>query len=335
MTFIIGTVVLALLAIGAWKFVESEDAPIIKVGARLFSTLALLVFVAYHSLVIVPPGYVYTGTLFGNVQEQPYEQGGPKLVNPLVDFTSASVRRQVVEFQSAGNTGDPNSDRVVSLSKDNLPLDIDVTFAYRLNPRWAPWIYKNIGAESVYRSTLIIPAARNASRDAVAQFTSDEATTSQRELVAEKMRETFELRLVETLVSQGLAEEEARQVFTILPVQLRKALPPRRVLNAIAEKEAAKQDLQRQETLTQIADEVARRRAKEGIGVSKLFAELPADFSPSQISVVLAALANKTRADALLKAVETEKVEVLVVPDGNPVSVNADPSGPQQQAAAE
>jgi regulator of protease activity HflC (stomatin/prohibitin superfamily) len=205
----------------------------------------------------------------------------------------------------------------------NLPLDIDVTFAYRLNPKWAWWVYKNVGSEDVYKASLITQAARNASRDAVAQFTSDEATTTNREGLAAKMGELFKDRLVEDMTIQGLTEEEAQQVFTILPVQLRKALPPPKVLNAISEKEAAKQDLQRQKTLTSIAEEVANRRANEGLGVARLFGELPEGFTPAQISTVLGALANKTRADALLKAVETEQVKVIVVPDGNPVAVQA------------
>ena len=109
-------------------------------------------------------------------------------------------------------------------------------------------------------------------------------------------------------------------------MQLRKVLPPNKVLNAVAEKIAAEEDLERQKTLTQIAEEEARRRQNEGRGVNNLFAELPQGFSPSQIREVLGAIADKTRAEAMMKAVETGQVQVMVMNGAQP-SLAVPPNG--------
>lgn len=96
-------------------------------------------------------------------------------------------------------------------------------------------------------------------------------------------------------------------------MQLRKILPPQKVLNAVSEKVAAQEDLERQKTLTRIAEEEARRRQNEGRGVKNLFTELPAGLKPSEIREVLAAIADKTRAEATMKAVETGQVQIMIM----------------------
>lgn len=70
--------------------------------------------------------------------------------------------------------------------------------------------------------------------------------------------------------------------------------------------------------LTQIAEEEARRRQNEGRGVSNLFAELPKEFTPTQIRAVLGAIADKVRAEAMMKAAETGQVRVMVMQGGQP-----------------
>ncbi|TRZ52490.1 hypothetical protein D4R99_02655, partial [bacterium] len=129
--------------------------------------------------------------------------------------------------------------------------------------------------------------------------------------------------LVGNITKLGLPAADAEQVFNILPVMLSKVLPPDAVVISISNKAAALQDLERQKTLTSIAQEVANRRAQEGSGVSKLFAELPKDVKPEQIAIVLRALAEKTRSDAELKAVESGKISSMIISGGsNPIAVS-------------
>jgi regulator of protease activity HflC (stomatin/prohibitin superfamily) len=118
MLFIILTVLFSVVIYLVWKYVQSDELPELKPIARGVSFLCFATYVALNCLVIVPPGTVYNGILFGTVQQKPFKQG-LNFVNPLLNFTAASVRRQITEFQSRG-VNDPNAEQVVSLSKDNL-----------------------------------------------------------------------------------------------------------------------------------------------------------------------------------------------------------------------
>ena len=100
-------------------------------------------------------------------------------------------------------------------------------------------------------------------------------------------------------------------MFRLFPVQIRGIYPPNRIRQAASEKVAAEEELKRQETLTQIAEEEARRRANEGKGVQMMFDELPDGFTADEIARVVNAISAKTRAEAVMKAVNTEQVRNL------------------------
>jgi len=305
-------------------------------------TVALWVIVGivttYNAIIIVPVGSTYAGYVFGEISQE-YFTEGPHVVNPFMSFEEMSIRRQIVEFQSktpkqtddsgddAQKSKDENADDVTAISSNNLPLTIDVTYAFRLNPKFAWWIFRNIGDDDAYYTQLIQQTARNASRNAAAHFTDTEATTTKRDELARTMEEQFNELLVAECKKLGLSEQDAEHVFQVLPVQLRKVLPPKKVLNSIAEKAAAEQDLQRQSILTDIAAQEALRRENEGMGVSNLFSKLPKDFTAGQISQVLGALADKERADATLKAVETGSVSTLILSGGGQQPAISVPSG--------
>ena len=67
------------------------------------------------------------------------------------------------------------------------------------------------------------------------------------------------------------------------------------------------------------------RRGNEGQGVRNLIDSLGLDRppSPEQIADPLRAMANKTTADAPVRAVEDGDVSVLVLPHGTPTTVTA------------
>lgn len=273
-----------------------------------------------NMLTIVQPGTTAIGVFLGNVQQREYGEG-LHFVNPMLSFARMSVRREIVDFHSGKSAEQTTGDEVTAVSSNNLQLFIDVTYPYKLNPRYAWWVYQNIGYDERYREQLIKTAARNATRNATAHYTPEEATTTKREELALSMEQQFRTLLIADMVKQGLSDKAAEEVFTVLPVQLRKVLPPDKVLNSIAEKESALQDLQRQTTLTEIAQQQALRRANEGLGVKKLFDNLPSNFTPQEIGLVLEALATKERGDAMMKAVETGQVQALVFEGGNHVNL--------------
>ena len=290
-------------------------------GIAIAIGLLLLAASAFRA---VSPGHVAVATLFGSVRETVFAEG-LHFVNPLYEFHEFSVRRQMFDFSGGAERRGRAGGEIVAVSQDSTPLTMDVGFPVRINAPSAWKVFQKIGTPRTVALQLVIPAARASVRDAVANLSWRDAATAERGDLATRIEIRFRELIVNDLISAGFPENEAKSTLTIQPVQLRKILPPQKVLNAVAEKIASEEDLQRQKTLTQIAEEEARRRINEGKGVSNLFSELPTGFSPSQIREVLMAIADKTRAEALVKAVETGQVKVIVLQGSSPaVSIPSD-----------
>lgn len=270
-------------------------------------TFCLMASYLFFAIYIIDPGHIGVPVWFGNVQETAYTEG-IKIINPMATIEVMDGRRFAFEFTE--------ENALVSVSKKQNPLTVEVAFPLSLNSVVAWKLYQKIGNDTRYRAQFVSPA-RAAVRSAIAEYEWGEVTKNL-DKIANTMRVYFERNVTRDLMRLGFTEQEAMSAFTFLEVQLRKIVPDAKILAATAEKMAAEQDLERQKTLTSIAGEVALRRAKEGLGVSKLFEALPKGFKPMEIKLVLDALANKVRADAMLKAVETEQVDTIIMGSATP-----------------
>jgi regulator of protease activity HflC (stomatin/prohibitin superfamily) len=278
-------------------------------------------------LVIVGAGEVAVPVRFGAVQQHVLHEG-LHLVDPLTRFPRMNVQRNILEMSSGGGAQQATGGaEVVALSADQLPMTIDIGFPYALNPDSAARVYQRIGDDAAIDG-LIRPAARSAVRDAVARFTWEDAATHRREDLAAQIGERFRYLIEADLRGLGFTELEAENAFSLPPVQLRRMLPPQGVQDAITQKLQAQQELQRQETLSQIARMEAERRGTEGLGLAKLFEELPKGYQPEQIAVVLNAMANKTRADAMLQAAQRQNVQTIIMESGGQQPIQVNPNMP-------
>lgn len=292
MLYIVVSIVIALAALAA-AFLFRRAGLFLAIGFAILSVWSVLC-----SLVIVSNEDVAVERHFGRTVESAY---GPGLhfIAPWAATTSYFALRREFEFK-----GDV-------ITADNNPLTVSVGFATKLNPAQAWKVQQAIGTD--YYSELVVKAGQTAVRDGIASFPWTRAVTSDRGEVQRAIQSNFERILVEQFIANGLTEKDAKAALEVSPVQLRSALPDRKVLNAVAERSASEQDLQRQKTLTKIAEEEANRRKNEGDGVANLFSQLPKGFTSDEISMVLGALANKTRADAMLKAVESGQVKTVIM----------------------
>lgn len=246
---ILGTAGLALFAKS--KSLFGAKAYCLKFGAVSLLLLAVVTVVA-TAIKIVPPGHVAVVTFFGSVQQRVFDEGF-HVVNPLYRFKEYLIRRTMFDFQGTSDASGQAGEEIVAVSSDSTPLTMDIGFPIRLNGPLAWKIFQRIGDQSVVANQLIVPGARAAVRDAVAGFTSRDVATMSRSKLASGIETRFRQLVERDLVAAGFAESEASTAFTIQPVQLRKILPPQKVLNAVSEKIAAEEDLERQKTLTQIA----------------------------------------------------------------------------------
>lgn len=277
---------------------------------------AVVVSLAY-SYVQIDNSKVGVGRSFGATYESAYLPGS-HWTAPWVEVTPYEALRREFPVQGIFTTGDSN------------PLEVEVGFATKLNNDLAWRVQQTLGED--YFSTLVQPAGSTAAREGISAYPWVALTTNERGKVQATIQKDFEDILHQQLIAAGMTAEEATKAFIVFPVQLRQALPDQKVRNAVAEKTASEQDLDRQKTLTKIAEQEALRREAEGTGVTKLFDALPKGFSAEEISTVLTALANKTRADAMMKAVESNQVRDIImngdVAPGAALSRSVVPSAP-------
>jgi regulator of protease activity HflC (stomatin/prohibitin superfamily) len=289
--------------------------PRYAVGLPLVSVL--LVVIAY-SVMIVNAGTTQVVITLGKVQQRTYEPG-MHLIVPGSRHEYMLITRQIFELSAldpdsvtaAGAAAVPEAQRTLALSSDRIALSADITFPYQLNGDLAWKVFTVISP--TYEAMLLIPAARAAVREAAAEFTWSDAVTSKRADLEKRIHSVFKRLVEENLTGSGFTAEEAAKTFVLMAPQIRRLAPPKLILAAESDRTASEVNLQRQLVLNQIAEREAERRANEGLGIKKLIEQLPKDISPVQLKDLLYALADKQRADSMLKAVERDQVKVMVM----------------------
>lgn len=286
------------------------------VGMGSLYFIVATVLTGICSLTNIDKGHIGVASFGGAIISDVHFSEGFQFTKPWISVTEMDGRRYSFDFSSGGKD---SKDETISISADNNPISTDVSFPIMLNNSMAWKVLQKIGDDDRWRSQVAVHA-RSSVRAAIAKFGWVEATTTRINDVAREMHDIFEAKVVEDLMGMGFTEAEAKATFTILPVNLRKSVPDQKVLDAISNKMAAEQDLERQKTLTKIAEEEAKRRKEEGSGVKQLVDGLPKGIAISDIVAVMNAASDKIRADALAKAVDNDKVTVIVT-NGSNVSI--------------
>ncbi len=281
-----------------------------RILGYVFLTLIPIVWL-YGSAVVVDSGEVKVARLFGKIQKEVLREG-LHFVNPLKDWETVNIQRNSIQVQD----GD-QSPGMKSTTKDNIQATVQANFAFMINPDYAWWVTKYIGRREKIVSELIEKASQSATRDALAHFQLEQAQITMRTNFEKMLREQFAENILANLPLKEISAKELEKIFLILPTQLMDVTPDPKVANALSEKKATEITLEQQITLTSIAKEQANRRKEEGTGIRKLFDELPAGRSAADVALILDATANKTRAEALMKAVTDGKVSFGVFEGNN------------------
>lgn len=300
MAFIIFAAVLIAM------FVASFQLPKGRAAMQVVTALLFVVVTLMFSVITVDAGQVKVTKLFGAVQEGYYPEG-LHVINPMMSTVTMDTRRRVIEF--TGN------DAISALAADKVKLTVDASMPYVLNPRMAWKVLQRYGRN--YEYALVFQAARSALRDAVSAMPWERATSEQgRAELAASISENFSRVLVADMVTAGFDEEDAKTAFSFPNAQVRRTLPPNRILDAIAEEQASEADLRRQKTLTEIARQEAERRANDGLGVKLMMEALPKNFEVDEMVSIINANAAKTNSEAFMKSVEAGNPNITVVVSG-------------------
>jgi regulator of protease activity HflC (stomatin/prohibitin superfamily) len=283
--------------------------------------LVALVIISY-SFMIVSAGTTQVVITFGKVQERSYDPGLHFIV-PGSRYDYMWTRRQIFELSAldpdavtaTGAAATPEGARTLALSSDRIALSADITFPYQLNADLAWKVFTAISP--TYEAELLVPAARAAVREAAAAFAWTDAVTTKRTDLEKLIHTEFKRLVQENLMGSGFTAEQAAHTFVLMTPQIRRLAPPKPILAAVSDRVASEVNLERQGVLNQIAEREAERRSNEGLGIKKLIEQLPKEFNPTQLKDLLYALADKQRADSMLKAVERDQVKVMVMGGSN------------------
>lgn len=223
-----------------------------------------VIAVGFASVVVIPAGHVGVQVLFGSVRPAPLTEG-LRVVNPLAVIEEMSVRTETYTMSATASEGAMRGDdSIQALSSDGLLMPLDITIAFRLVAGDAPRVYRDIGAD--YVDKIIRPASRTAVREAIAGFTAQEAYSTKREALPQKMQDLLTERMRALLEQRD--DFKGATGFIVDQIMLRKIQLPDKVKNAIEAKlEAAQQAEQMQFVLDKERQEAERKRI-EAKGVS-------------------------------------------------------------------
>jgi len=180
----------------------------------------------------------------GAVGDAPYRQGLYHSI--LRSWTNYSTRE--IQYPREGG-----SERLVALTSDQLQIEVDAAYRYRLEPDSAVNLYLQIGEPGAIHG-FVYNTYRSAVRDAVAEISAAAVLSQDRATIGVRIDE---------LMAQGL---EPRGIH-ITDFFVREIVPPATLREAIEAKLAREQQVQAEGYQTQVVAEQANQKRAEAEGI--------------------------------------------------------------------
>lgn len=182
----IAFVIIGLLLIVVGYVFSKNESPLTKYASivRIIGVVVIALGILTSLFKKVEAGKVGVKSLFGSVEPEVLESG-LHMVNPMMDITIFDTQTQNYTMSSIHDEGEKEGDDAIRvLSSDGLEVVIDLTVLYRISPKDAPKIYKEIGSD--YGAKIVRPISRTRIRDnsvyyeAVALYSTKKAEFQQR-----------------------------------------------------------------------------------------------------------------------------------------------------------
>ncbi|MEJ5172524.1 MAG: prohibitin family protein [Hydrogenothermaceae bacterium] len=217
---------------------------------RLLPVIMLLTFLFFFILnpfVIIPSGYVGIKKTFGKIDDTELKEGLNIIVPLIQSVDRIEIRTKVLEFISQKNN------QINALSKDGLPINVDIAVLYKVEPDKAAELVKRYGYD--FDERIIKQIIRTAVRDSVS--TMDSANVYQ-----ERQK------LQESIIKE--VKEQLNQRFIVLEdILIRDIRLPKAVVDAIEQKRRAYEEAQKMQFLLEREKLEAERKKVEAEGIAK------------------------------------------------------------------
>lgn len=208
---------------------------------------AFIFFLIFNPFVIIQSGFVGVKKTFGKISPRPLEEGIHIIIPIVQSVEKLEVRTRAVEFIR------DKQNPISALSKDGLPVEMDVAVLYRIDGRKAPRLLKEYGPD--YEDKIIKQVVRTAVRDAIAQMESSIVYQERPKLQAQ--------------IKQEVSSQVAKRYINLEDVLIRDIRLPRSVVEAIEQKRRAYEEAQRMQFLLEREKLEAERKKVEAEGIAE------------------------------------------------------------------
>jgi len=247
----------------------------------LLLSIAALLFALSRAFVIIPAGTVGVVDFLGNVSDNTLKPG-VNIINPIAKVIKYSFKTQEIK------------ENMTVPSKEGLPVQLEISLMFRVDPAMANNIYKSVQAGD-YLNVILIPQFRSVVRGVTSKFEAKALYTGAREQLAKAI--TTELQKL--VAPRGIIVENA---------PLRQIVLPQRLTQSIEEKLQAEQESQRMAFILTKEKQEADRKRIEAKGI--------ADFQSIVSDGINANLLKWKGIEATEKLANSKNTKVVIIGSG-------------------
>ena len=283
-------IILGIIVIALASAIAKVESPLKSLTGtiRVIGILIIIGGLLFSSVKQIDPGVVGVQKLFGKVNSDILESG-LNVINPLVEVVTFDVRTQNYTMSGVHDEGDKVGDDAIRvLSADGLEVIIDLTVLYKVIPKEAPRILKEIGTD--YRNTIVRPICRTKIRDNAVYYDAVALFSSKRDEFQSRIFKTIE----DDFKGRGLLLEQ---------LLVRNITLPASVKATIESKINAEQDAQKMTFVLQKEKQEAERKRVEAQGI--------ADYQ----KILSTGLSDKQLQYEMIKAIATSPNAKLIIMD--------------------
>lgn len=291
------------------------QAPKLPSGGK-FAPLAYIVIIIVAILAITQPfvvinsGEVGIKSTAGKYEASPMQPGLHFFVPFIQKVIVVDTRVRLINYTSGEDLGETaqkfsgagiiRKNSISVLDARNLPVSIDITVQYRLNPENAPQTIASWGLS--WENKIVDPVVRDVVRSVTGKYTAEELPTRRNEIA--------------TQIDQGIRKDidaQPNRPVELLTVQLREIILPSKVKEQIERVQIAKQEAERTKYEVERANQEALKQAALAEGAAKAaIIQAKAKADAVKIEADAQAYANREVAKSLdnnllsLKQIETQ-----------------------------
>ncbi|MBK7504433.1 MAG: prohibitin family protein [Bacteroidetes bacterium] len=261
---------LGILAIAFGLFLSNDPRfsknkkPIVYLGLIL-----LISGVFSKCITIIKPGNVGVKVLFGRVFENDILENGMHVINPLMNIEVFNSKTQNYTMSGIHDEGNKEGDDAIKvLSSDGLEITMDLSVLYKVNPKSAPKILKEIGSD--YQDVVIRPITRTRIRDNAVFYQAVDLFSARREEFQNRIFKTIQ----KDFEKRGLILEQ---------LLIRNITLPESVKKSIEAKINAEQESQKMQFVLAKEKQEAERKRVEAQGIADYQKIISVGLSDNQL----------------------------------------------------